>query len=884
MELVERDAALQRLEDRLRAVAGGSGHVVLVGGEAGIGKTSLLQALAARRADADLWWGACDALQTPQPLAPLHDIARASETGFQALLQSDGPRAILFGAVLTELQQSHRPTLLVVEDVHWADDATLDLLKFLGRRIDRAPCLLALTWRDDEVAAAHPLRRVLGELPASLVTRIELPRLSPESVDLLARRALRSSAGIHAATRGNPFFVTELLRHGIEGVPNSVRDLVLARYSRLGPGAQAIVRLASVVPAKIERWLVEQLLAPGVADVEECLDQGLLTSAGDALGFRHELARVAVESSLSPPVASALHAGVLGALKEAASVSMARLVHHAIRAGDVASVLACAPEAARQAQQRGAHREAAAHYRTALEHVSLQHASLQRASLQQAGNTTGEEIRRWLQAYADECQVTDQLDEATAARLRLDELCRRASDAGAEAENLSQLALVHVLALRNAEADAASRRAIELLEALPPGLPLARAYRVEAQLRMLNRDCEDAVAWGSKAIGLAERFDDRETLAAALSAVGAAMLFIDYDAGCAHLQRGLVLALAGELHYIAANIHSNFGSGSGEVFRLLEAERHLLRAIAFAQAHEIDFYRNYCVSWLALCELHLGRWDDAREHALDILQQTTHRTTSRVMALVALGRVLARRGDPGAGEVLDEALELALASATLQRIAPVRAARAEAAWLRGDLPAVIAEARPALALAMQHRHPWFSAELAWWMHRAGALDAVPATPCAPAFALQIEGRWREAADAWSALGCPYEQARALDAGSNDARVQALAMFEQLGARPDAARLRRELTTAGVRLPRGARPSTQANPHQLTVREAEVLGLLCEGLKNSEIAERLCRSVRTIDHHLAAVFAKLGVGSRTEAVAAALHAGIGPQNGQGEPPN
>jgi DNA-binding CsgD family transcriptional regulator len=353
-------------------------------------------------------------------------------------------------------------------------------------------------------------------------------------------------------------------------------------------------------------------------------------------------------------------------------------------------------------------------------------------------------------------------------------------------------------------------------------------------------------------------------------------MFLDYDAGCAHLERALDLALADGLYAIAANIYSNLGSASGEVFRLHEAQRHLGEAIAFAHQHEIDFYRNYGTAWLALCEMHLGRWDDASEHALDIVRQTSHRNTARVMALVALGRLRARRGDPGADEILDEALELAVASDTLQRLAPVRAARAEAAFLRGDLRAVIDEAQPALTLATRHRHPWFNGELAYWLHRVGALPEVP-TPCAQPFALQIAGGWCDAAAAWAALGCPYEQARALAEGDVEARLEALSRFEDLGASPAADAVRRGLRALGQR---GPRPSTQANPHQLTAREMEVLRLLCEGLKNSEIAERLCRSVRTVDHHLAAVFAKLGVASRTEAVGAALRIGLTAQNGQG----
>ena len=864
MDLVEREPELRTLHELLRRVAGGAGHTVLLGGEAGIGKTSLLQALAEQRGDAVLWWGACDDLQTPHPFSPLHDIVRSAEVSFRPALVEHGNRASLFEAVLAELQRSRRPVLVVIEDAHWADDATLDLLKFVGRRIDRVPCLLVVSFRDDQMSPGHPLRRLLGELPTGRFTRLDVPRLSPAGVESLAVRALRSPAGIHAATRGNPLFVTELLRHGSGEVPRAVQDLVLARYAHLGDDAKALVDLASVVPTRIERRLLDQLRGFDVATIEECLNSGLLTTtASGGFCFRHELARAAIEGSLSMPQARSLHVAVLRALEGDAShgASLARLVHHATRAGDDDAVLRLAPEAARLAEQRGALREAAAHYGTALRHV--------------AGTKGGEDAARtaaWLDAYARGCERTAQLDEMIAARVRLSELHRRSGNAEAEAQNLTQLALAYALALRHADAKAASRRATELLEGLAPGAPLVAAYRTDATLLLLDRRASASVRKARQALELAERLGLDDAALGSSVSLGTATVLVDPAAGSAILRAALEKALALGLHKVASQIYTNLGSTSCEVFRFDAAHHYLSAGLDFAAEHEIDIHRSFSLAWLALCEVHRGRWDDAMARALEVIRQPDAWVTSRVTALVAAGRVQARRGDPGASETLDEALALASSGGEIRHLAPVRAARAEAAFIGGDRAAAREEAEHMLAACIEHEHPWLAGELAYWMRRGGWPGATPAI-CAEPFRLQMAGRWADAAAAWEALGCPYEQARALSEGDISAQLDALKRFESMDAKPAADELRRVLRAHGASVPRGARATTQSNPHGLTARELEVLVLLCEGLKNAAIAERLVRSVRTVDHHLAAIYAKLGVASRTEALAAALHAGI-----------
>ena len=864
-ELLERDAVLQTLHERLRSAAT-AGHAAWVAGEAGVGKTSVLRRLAADHPADAVWWGACDALQTPHPLAPLHDIGRDAGARFAAAL--GGPRGALFEAVLDELRFAVGPVLVVIEDAHWADDATLDFIKFLGRRIERTRALLAVSYRDDEVAASHPLRRVIGELPAALTTRIDLPRLSPAAVEQLARSASRSPRGLYAVTQGNPFFVTELLRHREDQVPRTVHDLVLARFARLGKPAQDIVRLASIVPARIERWLLDTLLAPQIADLEACVDSGLLLADASSLSFRHELARVAVENSLTPPLAQSLHAQVLAAIVAGGRGSPARLVHHAARAGDAPAVCRFAPAAAEQAGERGAHREAAAHWRTAMAHA----------------DTVDDPTRaRWLDAYATESSLVARLVEAIDAREQLAQLLPRLGDAAREGDNLTRLAGLYVGALRNAEGDAMSLRAVALLETLPPGIELARAYYGEASLRMLNRDYEDSISWARKAIAVAEPLGERAVLAAARSVLGTAMMFIDYDAGCEQMVQAMASARELGAHPLVATTLLNLGSGSGELFRFAAAEPWLRDGVAFAASHELDSSALYATAWLALCALHRGRWDEAATLASEAIARADSESTTQVMALIALGRLRVRRGDPGTVDALDRALALADASGTLQRVAPVRAARAEAAFERGDLVTARCEAEAALPLALTKKHPWFIGELAYWCWRSGALQQTPDN-CAAPFALQIAGRWREGAAAWAELGCPYERARALAEGDDAAQREALAIFDRLGARPAADALRRRLRDAGVRgVARGARPATRRQAFGLTARELEVLQLLCEGLRNAEIAARLCRSVRTVDHHLAAVFAKLGVDSRLGAIQAAERAGLAAQDGQASAP-
>ncbi len=868
MELVEREQALAALISGLASAADGKGRVALLAGEAGIGKSALASRFAAAHRDtADDLWGACDALFTPRPLGPLRDIALHMQGALLTALEADRDRHHLFSLFLRGLRERKRPAIVIFEDVHWADEATLDLIKFLGRRIAAVRALVILTYRDDELDPRHPLRSVLGDLPPETTLRIPLQPLSEQSVMSLARNAGRTNeaARLHAATGGNPFYVTEVLANEGAGVPATVRDAVLARAARLSPSAREALDVASLSPGGIEPWIVEACTDCGAAGLDECASRGMLRLVRGNYVFRHELARLAVLDALSPLRRRELHRAVLQPLRSrpTSPEMLARLAHHAEAADDHEAILEYAPAAGHHAASMGAHREAIAHFTGALRYADAI-PPRDRALL--------------LAAHADESYATGDMEGAILARRRAGKIWRELGEPLMEGDNLCRLMGSFISAGRDREAEEVSRAALEILEPLPPGPQLAFAYRTQAAQRMLQRDYAQAIEWAEKAVALADRFNDSETLVSAYNILGCSSIQSgDEERGRGYLEKSLALALdRGQQHQVFM-AYANAGCAFGEYYRFELAERYLAPGIAYTTERDYDHGRLYMMSWQALSHLHQGRWNAAADTALAVLDAPGRASISHMASLVALGRLRARRGDPGAMEALDKALELAQPTASLQRIAPVRAARAEAAWLAGDAATTISEARAVYPLALAKSHPWFIGELAYWQWKAGALDAPPELAAAP-FRLQMQRACTQAAAAWEARNCPYEAARALAEAEDESSLKrALRGFDHLGARSAADRVRQQLRELGLRsIPRGPRSSTRTNAFQLTSRELEVIALLAQGLTNAEIAARLYRSAKTVDHHVSSVLSKLSVSTREAAVAAATAQGLLPK--------
>ena len=830
--LLERAPALAVLQGAVAGASAGRGGVVLVHGEAGIGKSSLLRAFTDRLpAGTRVLRGACDDLLTARALGPLRDVAGQGSGPLADALAAGGDG--VFDAVLAELSAS-TPTVLVVEDVHWADDATLDVLGHVARRVGDLGAVVVATVRDGDAPAGHQLHRWLGTLAGAPVERVTLLPLSLAAVRELAGQTGWDPVALHALTGGNPFFVTEVLAAAPGEVPDTVSDAVLTRVRRLAPATQDALAQLAVVPGTAEFELVDALLAGRADALADAEGHGILQVHPCGVAFRHELARQTVEASLPLLRRRALHRAVIAVLRASARPDLARLVHHASRAGDTGTVLEFAVPAGRGAARAGSHRQALAHFEAAARYAD-QLAPADRAAL--------------LDDYAWELHNAHRFAEALAVGERALTLYSGLNSPVARGQAGLRLSRIHYLAGETDRAVAEARTAVATLA--PAGSLSATACATTGHGAILALAGDPAAAPTlRRARELADRTGRIDLVELCLNYQSIAEPGLDADDRIALLRQSLELARTHGHHEHVARGYTNLGELLYRHGRFAELDRCVADGLAFTrdrgfQSHAYNLEVHAC-----LLRLRRGDWAGAETGLAALVERDEDPGMLRGYAEPVYARLLARRGAADVGEPLTRAWRRALRHRSLTGLAFAGAALVEWAWLAGE---------PDVAAAV----------LDEWAPHAGRPGAEPVTEELHRYAalagLPVEPTAQVPAD-------PYEQAaEQAVSGAAEPAVDALRVLAELGATAAVAVVRRRLKAIGVRaVPRGPQPSTRAHPAGLTARQADVLDLVADGLTNAEIAARLVVSVRTVDHHVSSILGKLGVSSRREAGRVARH--------------
>ena len=786
------------------------------------------------------------------------DLAAQLGGELDELCRAGAAREDLFRALLRQVSAPGALYVLVVEDVHWADEASIDLLRFLRRRLWDAPVLLIATYRNDGLAAGDPLRIALGDLATQRSTRrVDLAPLSADAVRILAGGTGLDPAELYRLTGGNPFYVTEVVRAGLGAVPSSARDAVLARAARLGGGAREVLDVAALIGARVELDLLTSVTASPPRVLDELLASGLLAEDGGWLRFRHEIARLAVQQAVALHRRADIHARILAALGSLGCGDDARMAFHAEAAGDGQAVLHHAPRAARRAAELGAHREAAAQFERAL---------------RCAADADPDVVAGLYDGLGFELMLVGRLQGAVEVGEQALGLWRQAGNRVREGGTLCNLSYALERLGRSPDSVAVAEAAVAILERLGPGTELAWAYARLASTRMWNSKYRAAIDLAVRAQAIAEPLGALDVLSDALNTQGCSVAHTGGE-WTGYLHRALEVALSAGLDEQAARAFKNLYSVYANQRRFAEAERYFTDGLAYCDEHDLGSGTVYLRGQRTVALERAGRWDEAVALSTELLASADLSPLCRADALQALGVILARRGEPGAWEYLDEAAAAADASGEPQWIIPVRLARAEARWLQGEPHRAAQEAERADDVAAG-ADGWDRSETAVWLRRTGS-SRPPRGELAGPYRLQVAGEWEEASRLWAGLGCPYEAALALhDAADEAALRQALTIFTGLGAVAAVQLTRHTMRRLGIRsIPAGPRSATRADPLGLTRREREVLGLICAGHSNAEIAAKLFLSHRTVDHHVSAVLAKLGAPTRGAAAAYAAQLGL-----------
>ncbi|HET7799316.1 MAG TPA: AAA family ATPase [Humibacillus xanthopallidus] len=872
MEIVERDPQIAQLRRAMRGM-GRQGHVVAVTGEPGAGKTTLLRAITSGPESPRVARGLCDPLATPRPLGPIRDVL--VELG--ARLPGDGPALVADVGARLVSALSAQPTTVVVEDAQWIDEASVDVLRFLARRVEALPTLLLLTYRADDIGPGHTLRPLLGDLARlEHATTMELAPLSVGAVGAILRGTSLDPHRVHRLTAGNPFYVTEIARHADVDLPTSVRDAVLASTSSVQHDDLEVLQILATAPDGIDERLLP-LLGVQPAQLRRIEGTGLLDRSRRGLAYRHELARLAVADAIPLGTAPALHARVLDALERLGSHDLAVLTHHAHAAHDRVRTSRYAALAGTEAAASGSHTESVAFLALALAHL----------------DDSPSDRARVLELLSNEQYMVSRLPEAITSISAAIRIWGEVGDADGVASAHDRRAVVEYYLARRTEAE---RHAV-LATDDPSTAAYASACATRAYLAYRRNDEEGAATSIRAARQRAlETEDERVRLRCDVISAASALLRGSLE-GRALLVEHATTALSLSFDELGTTAYSNLSAIDIEQRRYREAEVVLERSIPITVERDVPLCNQWQTAMRGRLHLHRARWAAAAEDARTVLDGGAPLASMwphLVLGLLALRGVDAdgaAAGDAAGNSApdvphvgvatlhLDAAWELATRlDEPLARL-PALSAITELAWVLDREDPRLHEVAPTLSqVSALPGVTWAVGDLAVWLDRIGAgrwgVD-VSLLDVAEPFRLELDGRHDEAARWWAGAGAPFESALSAAHSSDAATARSgVEDLEALGATVSAERCRAALREKGVALAaRGRRASTRANPSGLTNRQLDVARLMARGLTNAELARSLFISPKTADHHVSAVLSKLGLRTRREVVRHAVELGL-----------
>lgn len=771
MELLEREHERGRLVDAIAGAASGRGSGVAVAGDAGTGKSTLVQVACADGPRIRLLRAYCEALNTPRGLGPLRDIAH--EAGFATVLGDDEVNLPqVCDAVLAAL--SSEPTVLVVEDLHWVDAATADVLRFVARRIGSRPLALLVTYRDPEVGPRHPARPLLGEMANhERLSTLTLAPLSEDGVRRLLEGSGLDAQQVHAVAGGNPFFVTEIAKDPDQPLPRTVRDAVLARTVDATPEDLELLQLVATAPERLDDRVLAALGVdmPALRRLDET---GLLSHTRGGLAYRHELARQAIESTIPPGAVPGLHLRVIEALERADVLEPAVLTHHAVAARDAARAHRYAVAAADEAIRSGAHTEGAAFLQIALDHLRTEDPTV-RADL--------------LQRLSFEQYLVVRLDDAIESARAAFPLWREAGNEAGLAAAHERTAVLEYFNARRGEAVELADRAARI--ALESGVRLAAgsARATRGFLAYHNSELELAASCSVEAEQIAGEADE-DFLAARARFIGtlATLATGDREARPTLIEHARTWRSHG-WDELASSAYTQLAILDAEHHRLADAADVLGTSLPFALDREIWICGHMQTAVRSRVHFVQGRWDEALDDAAGVLVRDGMPVAQLWPHLLSGLIPLRRKGTPNA-EAIATAWGLVRSIDEPLRRLSVYAGLAEVMWMTGQPDErVTRDAVAELeAVAGTPGAEWVVGELAAWLARLG-IDT-DAQPVAPPYAQAAAGQVDEAAAWWAANGEAFAQALVLaDSGRPEHVARAVELLVELGAQATAERVR-----------------------------------------------------------------------------------------------